>query len=102
MDGMVVAFFVPTLVFIIFVLPLWLFMHYRTKQRTLNSLTEAERDDLKLMAVNAERMLERIATLEALLDEEAPDWRSSADAAVNGRGGARPAATRQAMNGERA
>ena len=75
MDGNVVAFFVPTVVFIVFVLPIWLFMHYRTKQRALNALSENEREDLKVLAANAERMLERIDTLEAILDEESPGWR---------------------------
>jgi phage shock protein B len=75
MDGIVVAFFVPTVVFIVFVLPIWLFMHYRTKQQVQGSLVETEREDLKLLAMSAERMLERIATLESILDDESPDWR---------------------------
>ena len=75
MDGNVVAFFVPTVVFIIVVLPLWLVMHYRTKQRAESALSQAERDDLHLLLGNAERMLERIDTLEAILDEESPGWR---------------------------
>ena len=75
MDGMVVAFFVPTVVFIVFVLPIWLYMHYRTKQQAQGALSESEREDLRLLAVNAERMLERIDTLEAILDAESPGWR---------------------------
>ena len=38
MDGNVVVFFVPTVVFIVVVLPLWLIMHYRTKQRAESAL----------------------------------------------------------------
>ncbi len=75
MDGNVVAFFVPTVVFIIVVLPFWLFMHYRTKQRAESALSQAERDDLHLLLGNAERMIGRIDTLEAILDEESPGWR---------------------------
>lgn len=75
MDGNVVAFFVPTVVFIIVVLPLWLFMHYRTKQRAESALSQAERDDLQTLMVSADRMLNRIDTLEAILDEESPGWR---------------------------
>jgi len=75
MDGNVVAFFVPTVVFIIVVLPFWLFMHYRTKQRAESALSQAERDDLNLLLGNAERMIERIDTLEAILDSESPGWR---------------------------
>ena len=75
MDGNVVAFFVPTVVFIIVVLPLWLFMHYRTKQRAESALSQAERDDLQTLMISADRMLSRIDTLEAILDEESPGWR---------------------------
>jgi len=75
MDGMVVAYFVPTLVFIVFVLPVWLFMHYRTKQHALSSLSETEREEIQQLANNSQRMLDRIDTLEAILDEESPNWR---------------------------
>jgi len=75
MDGNVVAFFVPTVVFIIVVLPLWLFMHYRTKQRAESALSQAERDDLQTLMLSADRMVRRIDTLEAILDEESPGWR---------------------------
>ncbi len=75
MDGNVVLFFVPTVVFIVVVLPFWLFMHYRTKQRAVSALSQAERDDLNLLVGNAERMIERIDTLEAILDAESPGWR---------------------------
>lgn len=84
MDGIVVAFFVPTVVFIIVVLPFWLFMHYRTKQRAESALSQTERDDLHLLLGNAERMIERIDTLEAILDEESPGWRKRmADEAIS-------------------
>lgn len=75
MDGNVVAFFVPTVVFIIVVLPFWLFMHYRTKQRAETALSQVERDDLQNLMVSAQRMVSRIDTLEAILDEESPGWR---------------------------
>lgn len=75
MDGMVVAFFVPTLVFIVFVLPVWLFMHYRTKQHAQSSLSEVEREEITQLANSSQRMLDRIDTLEAILDEESPNWR---------------------------
>ena len=75
MDGNVVAFFVPTVVFIIVVLPLWLIMHYRTKQRAESALSQAERDDLQTLMISADRMVSRIDTLEDILDEESPRWR---------------------------
>lgn len=75
MDGIVVAFFVPTVIFMVIVAPAWLWMHYRHKQRTESALSESERAELETLSLQAERMLERIDTLEAILDEQTPDWR---------------------------
>lgn len=67
--------FVPTILFLIFVLPLWIIMHYRSKRRSQSMLTEEERTELERLASSAEDMRERIETLEAILDAETPDWR---------------------------
>ncbi|MEE4283530.1 MAG: envelope stress response membrane protein PspB [Pseudomonadales bacterium] len=75
MDGIVVAFFVPTVIFMVIVAPAWIWMHYRSKQHAQGALTENERTELDTLALQAERMLERIDTLEAILDAETPDWR---------------------------
>ena len=76
MDGLAVAFFVPTIVFLVFVAPLWIFMHYRSKQRSASELSEEERQSLETLAGRAEVMVERIETLEAILDSETPGWRN--------------------------
>ena len=78
MDGLVVAFFVPTVVFLTIVAPIWIFMHYRSKQRAQGALSEDERMELEALTSQAERMVERIDTLEAILDSETPGWRSRA------------------------
>jgi len=75
MDGIVVAFFVPTVIFMVVVAPAWIWMHYRSKQHAQGTLSENERTELETLALQAERMLERIDTLEAILDAETPDWR---------------------------
>ncbi len=75
MDGIVVAFFVPTVIFMVIVAPAWIWMHYRSKQHAQGALSEAERAELETLALQAERMLERIDTLEAILDAQTPDWR---------------------------
>ena len=75
MDGIVVAFFVPVVIFMVFIAPAWLFLHYRSKQHTASALSETERADLDTLALQAERMLERIDTLEAILDAQTPEWR---------------------------
>ena len=80
MDGMVVAFFVPTVIFLTFVAPVWIFMHYRSKQGAQGSLSDAEREEMELLKGKADRMIERIETLEAILDAETPGWRKRAGA----------------------
>ena len=76
MDGIVVAFFVPTVIFLAIVAPVWIFMHYRSKQRAQGTLSEDERAELEALTSQAERMVERIETLESTLDSETPSWRS--------------------------
>jgi len=75
MDGMVVAFFVPVVIFLAIVAPVWIFMHYRSKQRAQGALSDAERLELEMLAARAESMVDRIETLEAILDTETPGWR---------------------------
>ena len=76
MDGIVVAFFVPTVLFLCIVAPTWIFMHYRSKQKAQGSLSEQEIMELETLANHAERMGDRIETLEAILDSETPEWRN--------------------------
>ena len=63
MSDVVIAFFVPTIVFLVIVAPLWILMHYRSKQRARGELSAEERQLLELLSVRAERMGERIETL---------------------------------------
>lgn len=65
----------PAMVFLIFVAPLWIIMHYRSKGRSQGMLTEDERTELERLASSAEEMRERIETLESILDAETPEWR---------------------------
>ena len=75
MDGWMVAFFVPVVIFLTIVAPVWIFMHYRSKQRAQGALSDDERLELETLAATAERMMDRIDTLEAILDAETPGWR---------------------------
>ncbi len=75
MDGMVVAFFVPTVIFLCIVAPVWIFMHYRSKQNAQGALSEVERVELESLTAQAQRMMDRVETLEAILDSETPEWR---------------------------
>lgn len=71
--------FVPLILFMIFVAPLWVIMHYRSKSKMQQGLTDVELQQLNNLAVRAEKMAERIHTLEAILDAESPQWRNQHD-----------------------
>lgn len=70
--GMLLA---PILLFLLLVAPIWLILHYRSKRQVGQGLTEEEYRQLNQLGQQAEKMSERIRTLEAILDEESPDWR---------------------------
>jgi phage shock protein B len=75
MDGIVVAFFVPVVVFMVIVAPIWMVLHYRAKARAADGLSAGERAELEDMIEVANKMAARIETLEAILDVETPGWR---------------------------
>ncbi|GAA5218926.1 envelope stress response membrane protein PspB [Corallincola platygyrae] len=60
----------PFIVFMIFVAPIWLFLHYRSKRQVSQGLTEEEMALLNDLAARAEKMAERLDTLERILGTE--------------------------------
>ena len=82
MSGIAVAFFVPAVVFLTVVAPIWIFMHYRSKQNAQAALSEDEREELETLIERVEGMTGRIETLEAILDAETPGWRRRTDEAT--------------------
>ena len=66
---------VPSIVFMVIVAPLWVWLHYRSKRRAQVALTESERDNLEALLLKSEAMMERIDTLESILDAQTPKWR---------------------------
>ncbi|MCB5225717.1 envelope stress response membrane protein PspB [Alishewanella sp. 16-MA] len=71
--------FVPLILFMLFVAPLWVIMHYRSKNKIKQGLSASELEQLNELAHRAEKMSERIKTLEAILDAESPRWRTQHD-----------------------
>ncbi|HJL61222.1 MAG TPA: envelope stress response membrane protein PspB [Pseudomonadales bacterium] len=67
--------FVPVLLFLIIVAPIWIIMHYKSVGKTADGLTSGERAELEEMIEVADKMASRIETLEAILDVESPEWR---------------------------
>jgi len=75
MDGIVVAFFVPVVIFLVIVAPIWIVLHYKSKANVVSGLTTRERAELDEMIEVANKMAARIETLESILDVESPGWR---------------------------
>lgn len=61
-----------------FVLPLWLLLHYVTRWRESRRLSRNDEQALAELWASARKMEDRIATLETILDAEAPGWRRRA------------------------
>jgi len=75
MEGIAGILIVPMIIFLIFVAPVWLIMHYRSQRQVSQGLTESEIADLNSLAHKAELLGERVKTLESILDAESPEWR---------------------------
>ncbi|NCP64033.1 MAG: envelope stress response membrane protein PspB [Paraglaciecola sp.] len=76
MEGIIAIVVAPIIIFMIFVAPIWLIMHYRSKKQMNQGLTREEYLTLQELADRAEKMADRINTLESILDAEAPQWRN--------------------------
>lgn len=71
--GIIVA---PIMVFLVIVAPIWLILHYKSKKLLSQGLSQQEIQTLNDLAKQAEKMADRIQTLESILDSESPEWRS--------------------------
>lgn len=71
--------FVPTILMIVVVAPIWITMHYRSVNRSSRSLSEEDREAIEQMLEVVDKLTDRIGTLESILDADHPDWRQSAN-----------------------
>lgn len=71
--------FVPTIVFITIVMPMWLFMHYRYKNRVHASLSADDQSSLDELLRTLDQLMDRVETLESILNERSPNWQRSTD-----------------------
>ncbi|RCU43663.1 MULTISPECIES: envelope stress response membrane protein PspB [Corallincola] len=60
----------PFIVFMVFVAPIWLFLHYRSKRQVSQGLSADEMALLTELANRSEKMADRLDTLERILSEE--------------------------------
>ena len=65
----------PVIIFMVIVAPIWLVLHYRSKGQVSQGLSEEEYIQLSDLSETANRMADRIKTLEAILDADTPEWR---------------------------
>ncbi len=68
---------IPVIVFLIFVAPLWLFLHYRNKKKSEHGLTTEDYERLEALTNKADKLTKRVDTLEKILDAESPNWRQN-------------------------
>jgi phage shock protein B len=66
----------PVIIFMVIVAPIWLVLHYRSKGQVSQGLSEEEYIQLSDLSETADKMADRIKTLEAILDVETPEWRN--------------------------
>ena len=71
--------FVPTILFMVIVAPMWITMHYRSMNRSSRSLSQEDRESIEQMLETVDKLTDRIGTLEELLDADQPDWRAGRD-----------------------
>jgi len=67
--------FVPTILFLLVVAPMWITMHYRSVNRSSRSLKLEDKESIEQLLATVDRLTDRIATLEAILDADHPQWR---------------------------
>ncbi len=68
--------FVLGILFLIFVAPFWVIMHYITKWKATKGLTHEEQRMLEELWHDSQRLESRLSTLETILDAQVPDWRN--------------------------
>ncbi|SDK30514.1 MULTISPECIES: envelope stress response membrane protein PspB [Ferrimonas] len=75
--GLLIA---PLIIFLLIVAPIWLILHYRSKKQLAQGLSDEEYQQLNALLTRADKMGERIDTLESILDQESPEWRTRHEA----------------------
>lgn len=67
---------IPLTIFVLFVAPVWLWLHYQRQRSSGTPLNDMQRQRLQALESQAEMMADRIRTLERILDAEQTDWRN--------------------------
>jgi phage shock protein B len=67
--------FVPVILFLVIVAPIWIIAHYITRWRQTKMLSAEDEKLLAELWGSVEKMESRINNLERILDAEVTDWR---------------------------
>jgi phage shock protein B len=65
--------------------PIWIVFHYKHKARAGQQLSASETALVESLGATAQKLEQRVATLERVLDVEVPAWRGNYDAGAYGR-----------------
>lgn len=65
----------PIILFLVIVAPIWLVLHYRYKSKMSKGISEEELSDIEEMLATLDKLIDRVETLEEILEEEHPNWR---------------------------
>lgn len=68
-------FFVPSILFLCIVAPLWLILHYLNKGKMKSGISEQDMHSIEEMIECIDKLTERVETLEEILTESRPQWR---------------------------
>ena len=68
--------FVPLLAFMLVVLPLWLVLYFRDRNRQSHALSNEEWNEIQRTLDTTARLEQRLASLEAILDANQQGWRN--------------------------
>lgn len=74
--GLAGLFMAVVIVFLVIVAPIWLILHYATRNSASRKLTSKDEALLEELNDSARRMEDRIRTLERILDADTPEWRN--------------------------
>ncbi len=70
------AFFtLPVILFLVVVAPIWIIAHYVTRWRSGKALSSEDEKLLAELWQTADKMENRIVSLERILDEDGAEWR---------------------------
>jgi phage shock protein B len=74
--SLAVFFFVPVIVFLAFVAPLWLIFHYITKWKTMkqqpmgDGMIGISKEEMQKLRATARKLNDRLVALEKILDQD--------------------------------